>query len=151
MDRKAWIVIALCCLGLVLNFNISRKNAEALREKEREALVEEEAAGVKEGEQAAATVPAASGEESAGAESSAGATEAPETAPVVQEQTFTLSSRGAVFTFTNFGGGIKGAEMNGCPAILESFIAQTPKIVMIELSRLCSLTRSEEEILISSR
>ena len=113
MDRKAWIVIALCCLGLVLNFNISRKNAEALREKEREALVEEEAAGVKEGEQAAATVPAASGEESAGAESSAGATEAPETTPVVQEQTFTLSSRGAVFTFTNFGGGIKGAEMSG--------------------------------------
>ena len=113
MDRKAWIVIALCCLGLVLNFNISRKNAEALKEKEREALVEEEAAGVKEGEQAAATVPAASGEESAGVESSAGATEAPETAPVVQEQTFTLSSRGAVFTFTNFGGGIKGAEMNG--------------------------------------
>jgi YidC/Oxa1 family membrane protein insertase len=112
LDRKAWIVIVLCCLGLYLNLNFSKKNAEAVREQE--ALIEKESPEGKEGAPAAVTAPATGGEEAAaGSEGSVEATKAPEADPLVQEKTFKLSSSGAVFTFTNFGGGIKRAEMSG--------------------------------------
>ena len=38
MDRKAWIVIVLCCLGLAVNLHFSGKNRETLLEQEREQL-----------------------------------------------------------------------------------------------------------------
>ena len=114
MDRKAWIVIVLCCLGLYLNLNFSKKNAEAVREQERKALVEKETAQGKGGSPAAVPAPATGGEEAAaGSEGSVEVAKAPETNPVAEEKTFKLSSGGAVFTFTNFGGGIKRAEMSG--------------------------------------
>ena len=113
MDRKAWIVIALCCLGLYLNLNFSRKNAEAVREQEREALVEKEAAQRKEGGSPAATAPATGEGVTAGSERTEEEAKVPETDPVLEEKTFKLSSGDAVFTFTNFGGGIKRAEMSG--------------------------------------
>ena len=43
MDRKAWIVIVLCCLALAVNLYYSSKNQEALQEREREALAQREA------------------------------------------------------------------------------------------------------------
>ena len=92
MDRKAWIVIALCCLGLYLNLNFSRKNAEALREQEREALVQKKAAQGKEGGSPAATDPATGEGAAAGSERSEEEAKVPETDPVLEEKTFKLSS-----------------------------------------------------------
>ena len=46
MDRKAWIVIILCCLGLAVNLHYSRKNRESLVERERERQAEQAAKAV---------------------------------------------------------------------------------------------------------
>ena len=53
MDRKAWIVIVLCCLGLAVNFHYGAKNREALeKEHQRQAaeqVKEEKEKGKKKG------------------------------------------------------------------------------------------------------
>ena len=41
MDRKAWIVIILCCLGLAVNLHFGRKNRESLAEQERKRQAEQ--------------------------------------------------------------------------------------------------------------
>ncbi|MEC8942687.1 MAG: hypothetical protein VYC95_08145, partial [Verrucomicrobiota bacterium] len=50
MDRKAWIVIVLCCLGLAVNLYFSGKNRETLLEQERERKEAEQAEAAEEKE-----------------------------------------------------------------------------------------------------
>ena len=62
MDRKAWIVIILCCLGLAVNLHYSRKNRESLVERERERQAEQ-AAKAKEEEKTQGEQQAQDGEQ----------------------------------------------------------------------------------------
>ena len=108
MDRKAWIVIVLCCIGLAVNFYFSGQNREALLEQQQK----EEQAEKKRQEQERKAAEARDVDPSG----DAGApvpelTEPPE--QVVEEKTVILSTSGAVFTFTTHGGGIKHVEMLG--------------------------------------
>ena len=107
MDRKAWIVIVLCCIGLAVNLYFSGQNREALVEQQRkEQQAEKEAEKEVDGEKPGEIVP--SGDLEAPA---SGPSDPPE--PVVEEETPTLSTGGATFTFTTHGGGIKNVEMLG--------------------------------------
>ena len=110
MDRKAWIVIVLCCLGLAVNLYFSGKNRETLLEQERER---------KEAEQAQAAEEKEKGPEG---DPQSEETEEPlvtplEPEPVVGEETPILRSGDVVYTFTTFGGGIKHAEISGQYAV----------------------------------
>jgi YidC/Oxa1 family membrane protein insertase len=118
VDRKAWIVIILCCLGLAVNLHYSRKNRESLVERERERQAEQ-AAKAKEEEKTQGEQQAQDGEqaEAANPGDPSPISPAPESDPVVEEETPTLTSEGAVFTFTNFGGGLKHAAMRGQYAV----------------------------------
>ncbi len=107
MDRKAWIVIVLCCIGLAVNLYFSGQNREALVEQQRkEQQAEKEAEKEVDGEKPGEIVP--SGDLEAPA---SGPSDPPE--PVAKEETPTLSTGGATFTFTTHGGGIKNVEMLG--------------------------------------
>ncbi|MEE2734479.1 MAG: membrane protein insertase YidC [Verrucomicrobiota bacterium] len=110
MDRKAWIVIVLCCLGLAVNLYFSGKNRETLLEQERER---------KEAEQAQAAEEKEKGPEG---DPQSEETEEPlvtplEPEPLVEEETPILRSGDVVYTFTTFGGGIKHAEISGQYAV----------------------------------
>lgn len=111
MDRKAWIVIALCCLGLAVNFHYGAKNREAL-EKERQRQVAEQVKEEKEKGPEEKTQPVDPKDSSP-----VPSEPVPEPDPVAQEETFTLRSKDVVFTFTSFGGGIKHAAMSGQYAV----------------------------------
>ena len=93
MDRKAWIVIILCCLGLAVNLHYSRKNRESLVERERERQAEQ-AAKAKEEEKTQGEQQAQDGEQAAAANPGdlSPISPAPESDPVVQEETPTLTS-----------------------------------------------------------
>ena len=105
MDRKAWIVIVLCCIGLAVNLYFSGQNREALVEQQRkEQQAEKEAEKEVDGEKPGEIVPPGDLEAPA-----SGPSDPPE--PVVKEETPTLSTGGATFTFTTHGGGIKNVEM----------------------------------------
>ncbi len=107
MDRKAWIVIVLCCIGLAVNLYFSGQNREALVEQQRkEQQAEKEAEKEVDGEKPGEIVPPGDLEAPA-----SGPSDPPE--PVVKEETPTLSTGGATFTFTTHGGGIKNVEMLG--------------------------------------
>ena len=115
MDRKAWIVIVLCCLGLAVNFYYGSKNRESLLERERERKQAEPGGSQKEkgpGEKAPE-------EKVRPTDSGDPATDRPEDRPevAVEEKTFTLSTADMVITFTNLGGGIKHVAMTGQYAV----------------------------------
>lgn len=112
MDRKAWIVIVLCCLGLAVNLHFSGKNRETLLEQERERKETEQAQAAEEKEKAPEGDPQPEETE----EPSVTPLE-PEPEPVVAEETAILRTGNVVFTFTTFGGGIKHAEISGQYAV----------------------------------
>lgn len=113
MDRKAWIVIVLCCLALAVNLYYSSKNQEALQEREREALAQREAepqTGESEAGQKVPSVQApVDGDDS---ENLAESGKVAEPVPLVEEKISKISVGEAVFCFTNFGGGIKRIDMD---------------------------------------
>jgi len=97
-DRKTWVIVTLCALGLGANFYFASKN-----QKEVDYLKKIEA--VEQAKPAAnSTDPAAAPE--------AGLTVEPAPASV-EEQTVTLENDKIVYTFTNLGGGIKNAKFKG--------------------------------------
>ena len=110
MDRKAWIVIVLCCLGLAVNLHFSGKNRETLLEQERERKAAKQAQAAEEKQK----VPEGDSEDEEPEEPSLTPLE-PE--PVVEEETPILISGDVVYTFTTFGGGIKHAEFSGQYAV----------------------------------
>lgn len=93
-DRKTWVIVTLCAIGLGANFYLaSKKQSDADFLKKVEAAEQTKSA-------TNSTDPAAAPE--------AGLTV--ETPPAsVEEQTTTLENDKVVFTFTNLGGGIKEA------------------------------------------
>ena len=112
MDRKAWIVIVLCCLGLAVNLYFSGKNRETLLEQERERKEAEQAQAAEEKEKGPEGAP-----QPEEPEKPLVTPVEPEPEPVVAEETATLSTGKVVFTFTTHGGGIKHAEMRGQYAV----------------------------------
>jgi len=110
LDRKAWIVIVLCCLGLAVNLHFSGKNRETLLEQERERKAAKQAQAAEEKQK----VPEGDSEDEEPEEPSLTPLE-PE--PVVEEETPILISGDVVYTFTTFGGGIKHAEFSGQYAV----------------------------------
>ena len=115
MDRKAWIVIVLCCLGLAVNLYFSGQNREALLEQQRKKEQAEQAEQEKQEKEGSAEKP--DGDLLPG-DSKALAPESPDVPePVAEEETPTLSTDSAVFTFTTYGGGIKHVEMLGQYAV----------------------------------
>jgi len=110
MDRKGWIILILCGIALMFNYQISQKNAadrRKLDEKEK-ALNEKEAQSVSK-PKAEAKAPA----------SADAATPAPAKPVVVKEDhPVVLTGKdgdadSVRYTFTNFGGGVKFAEVLG--------------------------------------
>ena len=93
-DRKTWVVVTLCALGLGANFYFASKN-----QKDVDYLKKVQAA-----EQAK---PAANSTDPAAAPETGLAVETPPAS--VDEQTITLENDKITFTFTNIGGGIKNA------------------------------------------
>ncbi len=112
MDRKAWIVIVLCCLGLAVNLYFSGKNRETLLEQERERKEAEQAQAAEEKEKGPEGDP-----QSEETEEPLVTPLEPEPDPVVEEETPILRSGDVVYTFTTFGGGIKHAEISGQYAV----------------------------------
>lgn len=96
-DRKTWIIVACCSVLLALNLYYSGKARQAALEQQRL-------------NPPPAAQPAAAGVPAAGAGN--GLVEVP---PVPSEQEIleTIETNGAVFTFTNIGGGVKSTEFKG--------------------------------------
>lgn len=109
MDRKGWIILALCGLGFAANWHLMKKADKDMQlRSERQKI-----------EQATSIAPAAA-ETPAIEQSSAAQAEAPEqtVAPVVEEQTVEIKGfagkEGEVrYVFTSRGGGLKYAEILG--------------------------------------
>lgn len=112
MDRKAWIVIVLCCLGLAVNLYFSGKNREILLEQERDRKEAEQAQAAEEKEKGPEGNP-----QSEETEEPLVTPLEPEPDPVEEEETPILRSGDVVYTFTTFGGGIKHAEISGQYAV----------------------------------
>ena len=112
MDRKAWIVIVLCCLGLAVNLHFSGKNRETLLEQERDRKEAEQAQAAEEKEKGPEGNP-----QSEETEEPLVTPLEPEPDPVEEEETPILRSGDVVYTFTTFGGGIKHAEISGQYAV----------------------------------
>jgi len=112
LDRKAWIVIVLCCLGLAVNLHFSGKNRETLLEQERDRKEAEQAQAAEEKEKGPEGNP-----QSEETEEPLVTPLEPEPDPVEEEETPILRSGDVVYTFTTFGGGIKHAEISGQYAV----------------------------------
>jgi len=112
LDRKAWIVIVLCCLGLAVNLYFSGKNREILLEQERNRKEAEQAQAAEEKEKGPEGNP-----QSEETEEPLVTPLEPEPDPVEEEETPILRSGDVVYTFTTFGGGIKHAEFSGQYAV----------------------------------
>ena len=101
MDRKGWIILILCSIALVLNFNMMKSNSEeqAKLNKEKQELADAKAAEeVKESETTESTATPALG--------------APMQEEVVKELFAVTDGEQVIkYTFSNVGGGIKTAEM----------------------------------------
>lgn len=105
MDRKAWIIIVLCSLGIVINAYYANHNARLQQEVAAEAA-----------KKAAATAPATPGAPAAAGTSSTtpGPVATAGTAPAaseVPEESHTLTSGSVTWHFTNRGAGISHAVL----------------------------------------
>ena len=105
MDRKGWIILICCSIALVLNFNIMKKNnaEQAKIAKEKQELADAKAAEEK----------AKSSSETGDSSTADGGSVV---APAQQEETSELiavtdGEEVIKYTFSNYGGGIKTAEM----------------------------------------
>lgn len=105
MDRKAWIVIVLCCIGIAVNFHFNKKNQELVQEQQRQVDAEKEVEEEKKASKENATNPPDPNNPDTPPE--------PVPEPVAEEQFPTLRTRDAIFTFTTYGGGIEHVEMVG--------------------------------------
>jgi YidC/Oxa1 family membrane protein insertase len=94
LDRKAWIILVLCGLGLVANFYFTSQNADQLdKQQQEQELVEQSEQG----------------------EAPELITDKPELPKKAEEQTHTLIGKDGdkvdvIYTFTSLGGGVKTAE-----------------------------------------
>ncbi|MFC5049621.1 membrane protein insertase YidC [Rubritalea spongiae] len=93
MDRKAWIILVLCGLGLVANFYYTSQNADQLEKQQGQELVEQS-----EQDPEPELI-----------------TDKPQLPAKAEEQTHTLIGKDGdkvdvIYTFTSFGGGVKTAE-----------------------------------------
>lgn len=107
MDRKGWIILILCSVALVFNYNVMKSNSEeqAKIEQERLKLQEEKVAQVAKAAKAAEAGDAAVTSENAVAAEQAQQEEIAELIAV------TDGEQVIKYTFSNIGGGIKTAEM----------------------------------------
>jgi YidC/Oxa1 family membrane protein insertase len=96
-DRKTWVIIALCAIGLVANVFYTQKNAAYLDEVRKTEKAAEQAAK-----------PAATSSDPAAAPAAGLSVDAPP--PPTEESLIVLGNEKIAFTFTNIGGGIKQAE-----------------------------------------
>ncbi len=94
MDRKAWIVVSICSVLLVLNIWINGKNNEARRKAEAEKVAQETPAIISEG-----------------ADSQAGLNVLPAESQVEgKEESVPLQTSKAIFSLSNLEGGIASTE-----------------------------------------
>lgn len=101
MDRKAWIVITLCAIGMALNaWFMSKNNAAQARLAAEKARIAEEQKKLDQSKASSPATPEAS-------------KPAETTAPAVQETIKTLVSGNVTYEFTTKGGGIKQAILAG--------------------------------------
>ncbi|HEY1123396.1 MAG TPA: membrane protein insertase YidC, partial [Haloferula sp.] len=105
-DRKTWIVVVACSILLAANVFYSQKSAQQLAEQKRQEAAEE--AARKPAETPAAPAPAAEGAATPG--DTPGSLVEAEPQGQMVEETATLETDQTVFTFTNYGGGLKYAE-----------------------------------------
>lgn len=92
MDRKSWIILVLCSIGLVLNYHFSSKNEQQLKEQTQEQV----------------TTPVATDEPGL-------VTEKQSNPDTREDVPFQLVGKDGdkvdvIYTFTSFGGGVKTAE-----------------------------------------
>jgi YidC/Oxa1 family membrane protein insertase len=103
MDRKAWIVVTLCALGMGLNaWFMSKNQAEQAKIAAEKAKIVAEQKKLEVSKQAAAPTP-----------SVPAAKTAPDATPGAPEVTKTLVSGTVTYEFTTKGGGIKQATLAG--------------------------------------
>jgi len=108
MDRKAWVILILCSIGLVLNFKYNMSNEEALREQPKQEESEKsESRGAK------------------GADASEGSlvTEKVEVSERREDVPVKLVGKDGdkvdvIYHFTSFGGGVKKAEFPKQKAVI---------------------------------
>ncbi|MEO1857035.1 MAG: membrane protein insertase YidC [Rubritalea sp.] len=98
MDRKAWIILILCGIGLVANSMFNRSSQEALKEQEAQEQMKEQVDSEKASEAVTEFV-----------------TEEPTLPELKDDQPHTLVGKDGdlvdvIYTFTSFGGGVKTAE-----------------------------------------
>jgi YidC/Oxa1 family membrane protein insertase len=98
-DRKTWIVLIVCSILLAINLYYSAENQRKQIDRDRREKAEQLASS---GGSQTPLDPAASAADEPGL--------TVETPPPPKEQLVTLESDAVIFTFTNFGGGIKYAE-----------------------------------------
>ncbi len=98
-DRKTWIVVAVCSVLLALAIQQNNKTRQAMLEEQRR-------------NPPPATAPA---QPTPGEQPGTGKATTPEVPPVpaAEERLEKIETDGAVFTFTNLGGGLKDAEVKG--------------------------------------
>jgi len=107
MDRKAWIVVTLCAIGIVLNGWYMNKNQAALLEQQKLAEEARKAAAAQTPTTPAGTTPAPAAALSA---SPAAATPTqPSNVTEIPEETHTLTSGSVTWHFSSKGGGISRA------------------------------------------
>jgi YidC/Oxa1 family membrane protein insertase len=107
MDRKAWIVVTLCVIGMAVNMYFSTQNAAKKAEAEAEA--KKAAAEQAAAEPETATTPV-TGDTAKTAPSTA-AKPAVMSAPA-EEKTHTVSANGVDYVFSTRGGGVKVARLS---------------------------------------
>lgn len=103
MDRKAWIIVILCAVGMAVNWHFSQLNLQA------QAEIAKQAAAAKAAAQPAETAQA---QAPAAAAAIATAPNAPALPAGQPEQTHTLKIGGVSYEFSTLGGGIKTAALD---------------------------------------
>jgi YidC/Oxa1 family membrane protein insertase len=98
MDRKAWIIVALCAVGMAVNWHFSQLNFQAQAE-----LAKKEAAAKAAAQPAPDSAPAPAAAKAAASPAAA--------SPAESEQTHTLTVGSVSYLFTTLGGGIKTASL----------------------------------------
>lgn len=105
MDRKAWIVVILCGLGMAANYWFATKNQQAyLAQQALEEANKPKTAEVKPADSPSTGTPTAQ---------AAAAINAANPPPAIPEETHTLKAGSVSFRFTTRGGGVAQAELAG--------------------------------------
>lgn len=117
MDRKAWIVITLCAIGMAANYYFAVQNQQALAIQQAEAAKNAPPAPEPPPAQPDTATPAGGG---------ATASATPAAPPAVPEEKHTIEKGSVTYHFTTRGGGIEKAVLGGTDQITLSDHGKEP-------------------------